>query len=115
MATMNTMNDRDWKPGPKADRNTYLIPYSVVDFRDSWVRDRVRPPSPSYSTASTRFGDEDSLLTRYDSGDTPKHRADVEQPEQVLGSTEIYDKHGNLRLIPVRDRFPEEKQGSFHP
>lgn len=47
--------------------------------------------------------EDDRSLKKYDTTDTIlKDNASVmENKEVVLGSTEIYDKNGNLRLIPV--------------
>ncbi|KAH8891948.1 major facilitator superfamily transporter [Thozetella sp. PMI_491] len=91
-----------------AKRNSqYLIPYSIVDFRDSWVGDRVRPPPLSYPER-IREEEDEAPLTRYESASTLKDEVEIEKEAQVLGSTEIYDKDGNIRFIPTPTPDPKD-------
>lgn len=61
------------------------------------------PPVPQYHEYGNDDDDDDRSLRKYDTTDTIlKDDASIEEnKEVVLGSTEIYDKNGNLRLIPV--------------
>lgn len=68
----------------------------------------VRPTSVAMPPQYTSYEydddyEDDRSLKKYDTTDTIlKDNASVmENKEVVLGSTEIYDKDGNLRLIPV--------------
>lgn len=57
-------------------------------------------PQPSQS----RFEEDDEKpLTRHDTIDSLKDDSSIleGEEEQVLGSTEIFDKDGNIRLVPV--------------
>ncbi|KAI1342934.1 major facilitator superfamily transporter [Xylariaceae sp. FL0016] len=87
-----------------AKRNSQLlIPYSVVDFRDSWVGDR---PAPAYLN---RIEEDEAPLTRFETNDTLKDDLKGEKDEEVvLGSTEIFDKDGNLRLVPTPTPDPKD-------
>lgn len=99
---------------PQGKRSSqYVIPASVVDFRNSWpvapglaVRPSsvAMPPPPQYYDYGDDEYDDDRSLKKYDTTDSIlKDDASIsEKKEVVLGSTEIYDKNGNLRLIPVR-------------
>ncbi|KAH9906968.1 major facilitator superfamily transporter [Xylariomycetidae sp. FL2044] len=83
-----------------AQRSSRLfIPYSVVDFRDSWVGDRAGPPPSAHLR---QVEDDEALLMKYETTNSLKDDPSSEKDEDiVLGSTEIYDKDGNIRLIPV--------------
>ncbi|KAK1452395.1 major facilitator superfamily transporter [Colletotrichum cuscutae] len=77
-----------------------FIPFSVVDFRHSQA---LTPASPRYPMQTLQEGGRG--LARIDSIDTitaEKQEAAVHE-EEVLGSTEIYDKDGNIRLVPVSE------------
>lgn len=93
----------------------YKVP--EVDFRGSWpVAPGLagRPSSVVFATHQyAQYKDDDDFddgksLTRYDTTDSlvKDDASFVENKEIVLGSTEIYDKNGNLRLIPVCSRRP---------
>lgn len=58
---------------------------------------------PQYYEYREEDEDDDRSLRKYDTEDSIlKDDASImEDKEVVLGSTEIYDKNGNLRLIPV--------------
>ncbi|KXH67483.1 major facilitator superfamily transporter [Colletotrichum salicis] len=80
-----------------------FIPFSVVDFRHSKA---LTPASPRYPMQALQEGGRG--LARIDSIDTimaEKQEAAVHE-EEVLGSTEIYDKDGNIRLVPVSRALP---------
>lgn len=101
-------------PGSQGKRSSqYVIPASVVDFRNSWpvapglaVRPSsvaMPPPPPQYFDYRDDDYDDGKSLRKYDTTDSIlKDDASIaEHKEVVLGSTELYDKNGNLRLIPV--------------
>lgn len=90
----------------------YLIPRSVVDPRGSILAYPDSPTSIVYPFQSrqgpqpsqSRFEDDDEKpLTRYDTVDDLKDNASIlsGDDELVLGSTELFDKDGNIRLVPV--------------
>ncbi|KAK1622842.1 major facilitator superfamily transporter [Colletotrichum phormii] len=82
-----------------------LIPFSVVDFRHSQA---LTPASPRYPMQALQEGGRG--LARIDSIDTitaEKQEAAVHE-EEVLGSTEIYDKDGNIRLVPTPTPDPKD-------
>lgn len=92
----------------------------VIDLnRGSWPVlpvGQVRPgsgmylPPPTQALANARER-ERNPLERIDSGDSSDSveaykkggvvQVEEQQEDQVLGSTELYDKDGNLRLVPV--------------
>lgn len=93
----------------------YLIPRSVVDPRGSILAYSERPQSTVFPfqgprvappPSSGRFEEDDEKpLTRYDTiddlkGDTASISSNEEE-DVVLGSTEMFDKDGNIRLVPV--------------
>lgn len=91
----------------------YVIPRSVVDPRGSILAYPDSPSSTVYpftggrqapQAPQSRFEEDDEKpLTRYDTIDELKDNASIVEgeEEQVLGSTEIFDKDGNIRLVPV--------------
>lgn len=98
---------------PNKRSSRYLIPRSVVDPRGSILAYPDSPSSTVYpfhgsrqgpQPSQSRFEDDDEKpLTRYDTIDDLKDNASIlsGEEEQVLGSTEIFDKDGNIRLVPV--------------
>jgi hypothetical protein len=98
---MEKRNNRESRIVTMAKRNSqFLIPYTVVDFRDSWVPNRPLP-SQTYNPRVPSTIEEDALsLRRQETLNSLKDEKDG--GDQVLGSVEIYDKDGNLRLVPVR-------------
>lgn len=97
-----------------AKRNSaYLVPMNVIDPRASWTGQHGQPgqpPAPSYPSSSMRRIEEDELsLTRAETTDTLKDDLKIEEKEDiVLGSTEIYDKYGNIRLVPTPTPDPKD-------
>ncbi|KAI3395996.1 hypothetical protein diail_567 [Diaporthe ilicicola] len=97
-----------------AKRNSaYVVPMNVIDPRASWAGQHGQagqPPSPSYQSNNMRRVEEDELsLMRAETNDTLKDDVKVEEKEDVvLGSTEIFDKDGNLRLIPTPTPDPKD-------
>ncbi|KAL1847510.1 hypothetical protein Daus18300_013932 [Diaporthe australafricana] len=97
-----------------AKRNSaYLVPMNVIDPRASWTGQHGQPgqpPDPSYTSSNMRRIEEDELsLTRAETNDTLKDDLKVEEKEDVvLGSTEIFDKDGNLRLVPTPSPDPKD-------
>ncbi|UQC79425.1 major facilitator superfamily transporter [Colletotrichum lupini] len=82
-----------------------FIPFSIVDFRHSQA---LTPASPRYPMQTLQEGGRG--LERIDSIDTitaEKQEAAVHE-EEVLGSTEIYDKDGNIRLVPTPTPDPKD-------
>lgn len=92
----------------------FYVPYDVVDFRNSWPVDQrtgQHYPPPGFFNPDQKAPiaeDDEQPLTRYETADSLyKENAKVqvdevgEGGETVLGSTDIFDKDGNLRLIPV--------------
>lgn len=94
---------------------TFALPTSVIDFRGSWP---VMPagqgrPMSTYMPPQVVSGKNANALERIDSVDSVEAYKNggsifVEESEedQVLGSTELYDKDGNLRLVPVCITLP---------
>lgn len=98
--------------------SAYAFPQSYVDFRGSW------PVMPAGQTVTggrpmstyqppPNLADNKNALERIESVDSvaeyKQGRSEFiedEETDQVLGSTELYDKDGNLRLVPVRIRGP---------
>ncbi|KAF4480904.1 putative MFS-type transporter [Colletotrichum fructicola Nara gc5] len=84
-----------------------FIPYSVVDFRHSQA---PAPGSPAYPSRTLQ--DDERGLTRIDSIDTitaeKQEAAAAVHEEEVLGSTEIYDKDGNIRFVPTPTPDPKD-------
>lgn len=93
----------------------FLIPRSVVDPRGSILAYSDRPAStvypfqgPPVAPLPSQFEEDDEKpLTRYDTidelkGDNSSVFSGNDDEEQVLGSTEIFDQNGNIRLVPVR-------------
>lgn len=94
----NRANKRQSIIDTVAKRNSqFLIPYQVVDFRDSWVPNR--PQQAMHPRVPATIEEDENALRRMETGNSLKD--EKEQEDQVLGSVEIYDKDGNLRLIPV--------------
>lgn len=91
----------------------YVIPRSVVDPRGSILAYPDSPSSTVYPFPGGRQAprpsqsrveeDDEKPLTRHDTIDSLKDNASIleGEEEQVLGSTEIFDKDGNIRLVPV--------------
>lgn len=91
----------------------FLIPRSVVDPRGSILAYAERPASTLYpfqapqpASQSSQFDDDENPLTKYDTidelkGDNASVLSGNDEEEQVLGSTEIFDQDGNIRLVPV--------------
>lgn len=98
-----------------AKRNSaYLVPMNIIDPRASWTGyhgQPGQPPAPSHQPSNIRPIEEDELsLTRADTNDTlGKDGAKVEETEDiVLGSTDIFDKDGNIRLVPTPTPDPKD-------
>lgn len=97
-----------------AKRNSaYLVPMNIIDPRASWAAQHGQPgqpPAASYPSSNIRRVEEDELsLTRAETNDTLKNDLKVEEKEDVvLGSTEIYDKYGNIRLVPTPTPDPKD-------
>lgn len=98
-----------------AKRNSaYLVPMNIIDPRASWTGQPGQPgqpPDPSYQSSNIRRIEEDELsLTRAETHDTLKDNLKVEEKEEdiVLGSTEIFDKDGNIRLVPTPTPDPKD-------
>lgn len=107
---MASPTDPSAQGGGRKRASQYVIPASVLDFRNSWPVVpglAARPTSVAMPPQYTSYeydddDDDDASLKKYDTTDTMfKDGASVQEKEVVLGSTEIYDKDGNLRLIPV--------------
>lgn len=83
-----------------------MFPQKIIDFRGSWPAFPVgRPSSTIYLPQNAQY-DKQPLerIQSVDSVDALKGssaRIEEEEVEQVVGSTELYDKNGNIRLIPV--------------
>lgn len=85
----------------------FQVPKSVIDFRGSWPvlpAGQSRPLSTVYLPPP--MVDAKNRLERIDSVDSIEAYKNggvvvEEKEDQVLGSTELYDKDGNLRLVPV--------------
>lgn len=98
----------------RAKRNSaYLVPMNIIDPRASWAGQHGQPgqpPDPSYPSTNIRRIEEDELsLTRAETNDTLKDDLKVEEKEDVvLGSTEIFDKDGNIRLVPTPTPDPKD-------
>lgn len=98
----------------RAKRNSaYLVPMNIIDPRASWACHHPQlgqPPAPSYPPSNVRYVEEDELsLTRAETNDTLKHDIKIEEAEDVvLGSTEIFDKDGNIRLVPTPTPDPKD-------
>lgn len=97
---------------PSKRSSRYLIPRSVVDPRGSILAYPTSPTSIVYpfegrsapKKSQSRFEEDDEKpLTRYDTIDDLKDNASIlsGDDEQVLGSTEVFDQDGNIRLVPV--------------
>ncbi|KAJ4390954.1 hypothetical protein N0V93_004553 [Gnomoniopsis smithogilvyi] len=104
---------------PSKRTSRYLIPRSVVDPRGSILAYPDSPTSIVYpfqgrqgpQASQSRFEDDDEKpLTRYDTIDELKDNASIlsGDDEQVLGSTEIFDKDGNIRLVPTPSPNPRD-------
>lgn len=110
-------------PNNRASRrlSSFQVPVRVIDLnRGSWPVlqlpvGQVRPGSGMYLPPTQALANDTwqkNPLERIDSGDSsdsvePYKKGGVvqveeQQEDQVLGSTELYDKDGNLRLVPVR-------------
>lgn len=103
-----------------AESPRFQTPHSAVDSGDSILAGSNRPASTDYPSQGPRLVPEqrpqgqageydEKHLPRYDT--TEKLKGDnativsvsSEEEEQVLGSTELFDKDGNIRLVPVGD------------
>ncbi|KAI7775820.1 hypothetical protein LA080_006234 [Diaporthe eres] len=97
-----------------AKRNSaYLVPMNIIDPRASWTGHHGQPgqpPAPSYPSSNIRRIEEDELsLTRAETNNSLKDDLEVEEKEDVvLGSTEIFDKDGNIRLVPTPTPDPKD-------
>ncbi|KAK7725525.1 hypothetical protein SLS63_008129 [Diaporthe eres] len=97
-----------------AKRNSaYLVPMNIIDPRASWAGHHGQPgqpPAPAYPSTNIRRIEEDELsLTRAETNNSLKDDLEVEEKEDVvLGSTEIFDKDGNIRLVPTPTPDPKD-------
>lgn len=97
-----------------AKRNSaYLVPMNIIDPRASWTGHHGQPgqpPAPAYPSTNIRRIEEDELsLTRAETNNSLKDDLEVEEKEDVvLGSTEIFDKDGNIRLVPTPTPDPKD-------
>ncbi|KAF3802145.1 hypothetical protein GCG54_00012391 [Colletotrichum gloeosporioides] len=103
-----TAGKRESRIDKYAKRSSQMfIPYSVVDFRHSQA---PAPRSPAYPSRTLQ--DDERGLTRIDSIDTitaeKQEAAAAVHEEEVLGSTEIYDKDGNIRFVPTPTPDPKD-------
>jgi hypothetical protein len=97
-----------------AKRNSaFLVPMNTIDPRASWVAPHVElgqtPTPPNPPSNIRRIEEDEESLTRTETNDTLKDGIKIEEKEDiVLGSTEIYDKDGNIRLVPTPTPDPKD-------
>lgn len=112
MQCVATMENRNSLVAMAKRNSAYLVPMNIIDPRASWAGQHAQPGQPpaSYPSNNIRRIEEDELsLTRADTNDTLKGDVKIEEKEDVvLGSTEIYDKYGNIRLVPTPTPDPKD-------
>lgn len=109
---ISTMENRNSLVAMAKRNSAYLVPMNIIDPRASWAGQHGHPGQPpaSYPSNNIRRIEEDELsLTRAETNDTLKDDVKIEEKEDiVLGSTEIYDKDGNIRLVPTPTPDPKD-------